>query len=123
MACFIVPSILALIVSVARRLFRSIGERVNLGLLEAMLWGGAGLLALEHLWHGELVPWPPFLTAMKSPEDWAVALHEMSTAGVAMSIAVAAAWGGVVLFQRHLAVRPERIERITGVLKEQGKGL
>ncbi|MBR6503754.1 MAG: hypothetical protein IKT15_02125, partial [Firmicutes bacterium] len=27
-----------------------------------MLWGGAALLAFEHIWHGEVVPWFPFLT-------------------------------------------------------------
>ena len=32
--------------------------------LTYMLWGGAVLLAFEHIWHGEVVPWFPFLTAI-----------------------------------------------------------
>ena len=31
--------------------------------LNNMLWGGTTLLAFEHLWHGEITPWFPFLTA------------------------------------------------------------
>ncbi|MEM0027675.1 MAG: hypothetical protein QXD38_07085 [Ignisphaera sp.] len=111
MACFIAPTILAVIVSIIRRLFKSVSEKVNLGLLEAMLWGGAALLAFEHLWHGEIVPWPPFLTAMSSPTEWATALHEIATAGVAMSIAVTATWGAIVLVQRHLMKAP-RVQSI-----------
>jgi hypothetical protein len=51
-----------------------------------LLWGGAGILALEHVLHGEVVPWPPFLTAMQSPEEWAIAVHEMLTVGTAMTL-------------------------------------
>ena len=35
--------------------------------LNTMLWGGSALLCVEHIWHGEVVPWPPFLTAMQTP--------------------------------------------------------
>ena len=44
--------------------------------LKNMLWGGAALLAYEHVWHGEVVPWFPFLTAAANPEDTAVMLRE-----------------------------------------------
>ena len=33
----------------------------KLGWLMNMLWGGVILLAIEHMWHGEVVPFPPFL--------------------------------------------------------------
>ena len=39
----------------------------KLGWLMNMLWGGVILLAIEHMWHGEVVPFPPFLTAMNDP--------------------------------------------------------
>lgn len=61
--------------------------------LSYLLWGGAVLLAFEHLWHGEVVPWFPFLTAMSDPGDTAEMLHEMSTVGVSMAVMVTAAWG------------------------------
>jgi len=62
-----------------------------------MLWGGTALLALEHVWHGEVVPWPPFLTAMENPADIGPMLHEIATVGVAMAITVTAVWGIMVL--------------------------
>ena len=64
--------------------------------LSNMLWGGSALLAFEHLWHGEIVPWAPFLTAASNPADLAGALGEIATVGVAMAAVVTAVWGGIV---------------------------
>lgn len=64
----------------------------KLGWLQTMLWGGAGLLAVEHVWHGEVVPYAPFLTAMGNPADTAEMLTEMATAGVGMAVLVTLAW-------------------------------
>jgi hypothetical protein len=69
----------------------------RLGWLNKMLWGGSILLAFEHLWHGEIVPWPPFLTAMKNPTDVGPMLHEIATVGTAMAITVTVAWAVLVL--------------------------
>jgi hypothetical protein len=124
MACFLVPSALAIIVSIIRRALGKAAERVRLGLLEALLWGGAGILALEHVWHGEVVPWPPFLTAMQNPEDWAQALHEMATNGVAMAIATVALWGGILTFEKFVIKAPTRIlaeKRVTTTLPAPSK--
>ena len=60
--------------------------------LRNMLWGGSALLAFEHVWHGEVVPWFPFLTAAADPADAAEMLHEMATVGVTMAVLVTAAW-------------------------------
>lgn len=68
----------------------------KLGWLNGMLWGGSALLAFEHVWHGEVVPWFPFLTAAGNAADTAEMLHEMATAGVAMSVLVTAVWLGIV---------------------------
>ena len=64
--------------------------------LRNMLWGGSALLAFEHIWHGEVVPWFPFLTAASNPEDAAEMLHEMATVGVTMALLVTAVWLGMV---------------------------
>ena len=64
--------------------------------LSNMLWGGSALLAFEHVWHGEVVPWYPFLTAAGDPADAQEMLHEMATAGVAMAALVTAAWLGML---------------------------
>ena len=64
--------------------------------LRGMLWGGSALLAFEHVWHGEVVPWFPFLTAASDPADAAEMLHEMATVGVAMAVLVTVVWLGMV---------------------------
>ena len=56
-----------------------------------MLWGGSALLAFEHVWHGEVTPVFPFLTAVENGET-AGMLGEMATAGVSMAVIVTAAW-------------------------------
>jgi hypothetical protein len=66
---------------------------VKLKRLNNLLWGGSALLAFEHLWHGEIQPFFPFLTAAGTPADTAEMLHEMSTVGVTMAILVTCIWG------------------------------
>ena len=65
--------------------------------LTNLLWGGAILLMFEHVWHGEVVPWFPFLSAAADPADAAEMLHEMATAGVTMAVLVTAVWGCMLL--------------------------
>lgn len=63
--------------------------------LNNMLWGGSALLAFEHLWHGEIVPYFPFLTAVSNGETTEM-LSEMGSTGVMMAAIVTAAWAGMV---------------------------
>jgi len=96
LACFLAPMALAVATSALRRAAKSAAEKLKLGFLEAMLWGGSLLLALEHAWHGEVVPWPPFLTAMQSGADIATLLHEIAFVGVPMSAACVAVWASAL---------------------------
>ena len=117
MACFVVPAVEAVAVTAAFIAAKKHEQKISaprlsdgadfsasdvkitwskrLSWLMAMLWGGVLLLAFEHFWHGEVVPFPPFLSAMSSPEDTAEMLHEMATVGVSMAITVTAVWGAV----------------------------
>ena len=70
-----------------------------------MLWGGVILLAFEHVWHGEVVAWPPFLTAMSDAGATAEMLHEMATVGVCMALLITAVWFGVCKVADVLARR------------------
>ena len=74
--------------------------------LSNLLWGGAVLLAFEHVWHGEVVPWFPFLTAMSDPADTAEMLHEMSTVGVCMAVLITALWFVMCKVADSLVKRP-----------------
>ena len=119
MACFVVPVAEAVIATVTKKVIEKKEESVaketavstietknankipfsrKLGWLTKLLWGGSLLLAFEHLWHGEIVPYFPFLTAMSNPEDTAEMLHEMATVGVAMTCCVTAVWGAMCAF-------------------------
>ena len=101
MACFIVPATEGVVVKVIEQKAKKSGEKTEacarrverLGWLTKMLWGGSALLAFEHVWHGEVVPFFPFLTAMSNPADTAAMLGEMATTGVGMAVVVTAAWG------------------------------
>lgn len=73
--------------------------------LAYLLFGGAVLLAYEHVWHGEVVPWFPFLTAMNDPGDTAEMLHEMATIGVTMACIVTVVWLVVCLVADAIVAR------------------
>lgn len=116
MACFIVPAAEAVVTTIAAKVIKSkekeesveitlpdgsVEEAVKipfstkLGWLNKLLWGGSALLAFEHVWHGEVVPFFPFLTAVKSGET-ADMLAEMGSAGVMMAVVVTVAWVGML---------------------------
>lgn len=107
MACFLVSAAEAVVVTVAAKAAEKKGEtppeesRIpfvhKLKWLSHMLWGGSALLAFEHVWHGELAPWFPFLTAMNNPADMTEMLAEMGSVGVLMAALITAVWGGMVL--------------------------
>ena len=118
MACFLVSAAEAVITTVATKIVEKKekeqkdltvsfdGENVEkaakipfsrkLKWLNRMLWGGSALLMFEHIWHGEVVPFFPFLTAASNPEDALAMLHEMATVGVLMATLVTLVWLGIV---------------------------
>ena len=104
MACFLVPAAEAVATSIAKieadkketakktEQETKIPFSTKLSWLRNMLWGGAVLLAFEHVWHGEVVPYFPFLTAASKPADKAERLHEMATVGVTMAVIITVVW-------------------------------
>lgn len=64
---------------------------VKISWLITMLWGGIFLLAIEHFWHGEIVPYPPFLSAVQNGETQSM-LEEILFIGGAIDIFVPAVW-------------------------------
>ena len=85
--------------------------------LTNLLWGGVFLLAIEHIWHGEVVPWPPFLTAINNPNDIAPMLYEIVTVGVSMAAFVTFIWGIMVLISDKI------YKRITTLKKRHTGGV
>lgn len=80
----------------------------KLGWLTKMLWGGALLLLIEHIWHGEVVPWFPFLTAMESKEETLEMLKEMATVGFSMAGLVTAVWVVMLLVSASIEKKIDR---------------
>lgn len=132
MACFIVPVAEAVVTTVAKKVIKSkekepetvevnfegtdfeMAEKIpfsrKLNWLSNLLWGGSALLAFEHVWHGEVVPWFPFLTSAANPTDASVMLHEMSTVGVTMAVLVTVAWLGMVAVTSAIEKRATKLE-------------
>ncbi len=82
---------------IVQRLRRESSRRLRVWVLDAMLLGGAGLLALEHLWAGEIVPWPPFLTSMAAAADLVAILNETLFVGGALTVATTGVWALILL--------------------------
>ncbi len=108
MACFLAPMTLAIIMTAVQLLTRhsNIANKLKLSVLNSMLWGGVGLLAAEHVFHGEITAWAPYLTAMSSPADTIVMLSEIATIGGSMTAVISLTWIGM------LAVNTLMIKRI-----------
>ena len=120
MACFVVPMAEAMVATAVSKVLIKKEEQKSMQEIEDgfindtgscrigarqikklsnFLWGGSGLLAFEHLWHGEIVPYFPFLTATNNPADFAKMLHEMSTVGVTMAVVVTLFWSVLTLIE------------------------
>lgn len=132
MACFLVPAAEAVITTVAAKVIKSkekeesvklslsdgsvqeaakIKFSTKLGWLNKLLWGGSALLAFEHLWHGEVVPFFPFLTAVENGET-AEMLAEMGSAGVMMAALVTVVWIGMLAVSSVVEKRALRAPKL-----------
>ena len=130
MACFLVSTAEAIVVTVAAKVAKNremsaeslklernaaietkqekkLPWSKKLMILAYMLWGGAFLLCYEHIWHGEVVPWPPFLTAMSDPGDTAEMLSEMGSIGVTMAVIVTVTWAIMMFVADKIMERPD----------------
>lgn len=135
MACFLAPAVEAIVVTIIkervrkrevtkielksntslsnRRFKTGISWSRRLNWLTNLLWGGVFLLGIEHIWHGEVIPWPPFLTAMISPDNIAPMMHEIATVGVSMALFVTVIWGIMVLAAGYIYKRTSALKHVT----------
>ena len=132
MACFVVSAVAAIGVGAAKYVVKhhekkneltvkepkeyKFGSEVKwskkLAYLELMLWSGSFVLAGEHVLHGEVSPYPPFLTAAgEGPEAVSEMLTEMGTVGVVMLAALVATWAIGVLVVDFLKYRKHKMTK------------
>ena len=133
MACFLVPAAEAVVTTIITKIIKAkekeekvkisfsdgiveettkIKFSTKLGWLNKLLWGGSALLAFEHIWHGEVVPFFPFLTAVKNGET-ADMLAEMESAGVTMAVLVTAIWVCMLIVSNIIEKRALREVKLT----------
>lgn len=111
MACFVVSAAVGVGAAVARHVAKRHENKLELegkvqlpekfgsdvkwskklGYLELALFAGSFVLAIEHILHGEVIPYPPFLSKA-TPDQVGEMLHEMGTIGVAMAAILIVAW-------------------------------
>ena len=128
MACFLVSATVGIGTAVARHIVKHHEKKIELegktqlpekfgsdikwsqklAYLELTLFSGSFLLAIEHILHGEIVPFPPFLTAASNPADAAEMLTEMGTVGVAMLAILLVAWGAGVAIVDYLKFKKRK---------------
>lgn len=126
MACFMVPAAEAVATTIVAKVMESkeskqtgqenfaeakISASKKMKNLSGFLWGGSALLAFEHVWHGEVVPFFPFLTAASNSADAMEMLHEMGTVGVGMAVAVTLFWA-VITFASDWIVRHHTVPQM-----------
>ncbi len=132
MACFLVSVAEAAVVTVIEKVAKKSEEKAvvsesadsaeqvgevthtpfsrKLSWLRNMLLGGSVLLLFEHIWHGEIVPFFPFLTAMSNPDDMMEMFHEMATVGVCMALLITFVWGIICFAVSVIEKRPAPAE-------------
>jgi hypothetical protein len=77
-----------------------------------MAIGGSFLLAIEHIYHGEITFYPPFLTKMQNPADTQEMVHEIMTVGVSMAVLLLVAWIGMVIVSEMIEHRREVVANV-----------
>lgn len=88
MACFAVPTAAAIVTTA---IGKKVPEKYHLNWLNSMLWGGVIMLAVEHIAHGEVVLYPPFLTT-----GLFEVLPEMIRVGILMTLVIFLLWGVMI---------------------------
>ena len=133
MACFTVSAVAAIGVGVARHIVKHNEKKAELegkervidkfgsdskwspklAYLETALFAGSFVLAGEHVLHGEVTPYPPFLTAAgEGPEAVAEMFQEIGTIGVTMFALVVAFWAIGVLIYDYVKYRSRKGKQV-----------
>jgi len=75
---------------------KKIPAALKISWLNIMLWGGVAMLVIDHIVNGEIMLYPPFLTAMQNPADFPRMVQEIVIVGGAMTLTVVLIWAILV---------------------------
>ncbi len=107
MACFITPMAIGIVTTIFRK---KIPAALKISWLNIMLWGGVTMLVIDHIANGEIMLYPPFLTAMQNPAALPSMVQEITMVGGTMTIAIVLLWAilvGITLKKPHLLKQVE----------------
>ncbi len=93
MVCFVTPMITGILTTVFRN---KIPATLRISWLNIMLWGGVAMLVVDHFLAGEIVLYPPFLTAMGTSSAIPMLVQEIITVGGLMTLVVVIIWAILV---------------------------
>ncbi|MEM4257501.1 MAG: hypothetical protein QXU92_03720 [Candidatus Diapherotrites archaeon] len=102
MACFLVPLSFGLVLFFVRKKFPA---WLHVDWFLAMVFGGSFVLGVEHFVNGEIVPFFPFLSALKSAEETNVMLNEMLFVGFPMFFVVLIVWLFLVFVYKYFLAK------------------
>lgn len=94
MACFVAPTMTAIIATSIRK---KIPSCYHIKWLTALLWGGVTWLIPEHIYHGEVVFYPPFFTA-----GFHEIIGEIVRVGIPMTLAAFAVWFSMLAVETYV---------------------
>jgi phosphoribulokinase len=107
MACFITPMATGIITTVFRK---KIPAALKISWLNIMLWGGVAMLVIDHIANGEIVLYPPFLTAMQNPAAIPSMVQEIVIVGGTMTLAVVLIWAILVAITSRITHLSKQVE-------------
>ena len=110
MACFLAPMAAGLLTTMFRK---KIPAALKISWLNLMLWGGVAMLVIDHIVSGEVVFYPPFLTAMQNPADISIMLQEVAIVGGLMTITIVLVWIILVAITLRMPRVQSKLNKIT----------
>ena len=107
MACFVTPLITGIMTTVFRK---KVPAALKISWLNIMLWGGVAMLVVDHILAGEIVLYPPFLTAMENPAALTIMVQEIITVGGMMTLVVVILWAILVAVTAKMTQHSKQLE-------------
>jgi phosphoribulokinase len=107
MACFITPMATGIVTTIFRK---KVPAALKISWLNLMLWGGAVMLVVDHIANGEIVLYPPFLTAMQNPAAIPSMIQEIVTIGGTMTLAIILIWVVLVAITSRITRLSKQVE-------------
>lgn len=104
MACFLAPTAAAAVVTTFGK---KVAPKYHIEWLLSMLWGGVLMLIVEHISHGEIVPYFPFFTKGLSEM-----MPEILEVGVPMVLAVTLVWAASLVISGAINKKQNKLSRI-----------